>query len=739
MSLPRFQKAPARKGICPQCNHKRVFRYYQNFPEEFGKCERINKCGYHRKPVDYTNAIESDWKPAPEPKTIDLHESIATQYLGMQNTPFHTYCINDLRITEDHLIKWGVGGKQERNTTFTAFIQQTKTKTINVKLIEYNERCKRTKNGIRHEKAPNPETKYGRCLFGAHLLEDEKIICLVESEKTAVISSSRYPNYNWLATGGNNAFTSECALALQGFKVVYLNDADKAGRESIIPNILERTGIAFEVLDLFPSNQDGFDIADAIIEKTPIDPSLEYRIDKLSFASCPSIHSIMQTDSANKLRIEKDKLILYLESKGFGTIKMDGEYSFVQITNNTIKRTDEIAIRLFIRAELVKSGKGENEFLKVGHTIVTSQFLHSLKSVQPILHSDNLEKTYLYFKNIILEITKDGFSSKKYSEIDGLVWHDQISSHEFDPSLHPRSQADLGKFSEFIFCICEGEEKRIKSLRTIIGYLINRSFTLRKAILFLDANETNSPEGRTGKTLLCKALGFVRKSCLIDAKVLDERSPFRFQMVDKATHLVILDDLNAQNKFSIESLFPTITGGMQVEKKNKTPFQKDVKLVLTSNRSIQINGGSARDRVMEFEFMNYFNEHYSPFDHFGSWLFEDWSNEEWNLFYIEMIICAKTYLSEGLIPAPPIFLADRKIIDGTSGNTDMLDFFSSRQLSTEYSIKSLIASFKAEYPGYEKLAAKTFAGWIKICCANKGLIHKSRKSNGETIVHWTYE
>lgn len=50
------------------------------------------------------------------------------------------------------------------------------------------------------------------CLFGRHLLagqDEDKIICIVESEKTALIASIAYPNAIWMATGSCYYLTKE--------------------------------------------------------------------------------------------------------------------------------------------------------------------------------------------------------------------------------------------------------------------------------------------------------------------------------------------------------------------------------------------------------------------------------------------------------------------------------------------------------------------------------------------------
>ena len=67
-----------------------------------------------------------------------------------------------------------------------------------------------------------------QCLFGEHLLRQhpDTTIALVESEKTAIISSALMPQYTWLATGGKSGLTSERLSSLKNRKIIVFPDVD---------------------------------------------------------------------------------------------------------------------------------------------------------------------------------------------------------------------------------------------------------------------------------------------------------------------------------------------------------------------------------------------------------------------------------------------------------------------------------------------------------------------------------
>jgi hypothetical protein len=69
--------------------------------------------------------------------------------------------------------------------------------------------------------------------------------------------------------------------------------------------------------------------------------------------------------------------------------------------------------------------------------------------------------------------------------------------------------------------------------------------------------------------------------------------------------------------------------------------------------------------MFEVELSSYFGTHHTPFDQFGSMLFEDWDEQEWARFDHYMINCLNYYLKNGLVESEAKNLELRKFINET--------------------------------------------------------------------------
>lgn len=274
----RFEKSPKTKGTCPKCKHKKQFRFYEDREgnrqgDEFGKCERINECDYHQYPsvgnTDITKLLVTQVFNNQE--IIFPNKAWTDKFEGwLQNSSsnLHLFWIGK-GISKEHLLKHGVATDNKGKTVF--ILKNKDGRIVNAKWVTYAPDGHRLKekdkpNSYSMRQPTDGKTKYGMCLFGEDLLDPkkEKIVIIVESEKTKVIASFLYPEFDWISSGSSNGLTDEKISVLFGRKIIWLCDADKAGRDNSSIKKLKSFEQNFEVIDLFPDRTDGFDIADAI-------------------------------------------------------------------------------------------------------------------------------------------------------------------------------------------------------------------------------------------------------------------------------------------------------------------------------------------------------------------------------------------------------------------------------------------------------------------------------------------
>ena len=110
------------------------------------------------------------------------------------------------------------------------------------------------------------------CFFGEHLIQDapaEQIICIVESEKTALVCSVFCPSFLWLASGGTNAITADKVECLKGRTVYLVVDSDSDGRAGYqrASQKLTKAGVQNKLIDLFPDRNDKTDLCDYIVSE----------------------------------------------------------------------------------------------------------------------------------------------------------------------------------------------------------------------------------------------------------------------------------------------------------------------------------------------------------------------------------------------------------------------------------------------------------------------------------------
>ena len=311
-------KGPASKHTCPACGHKQTFTRYidretgSRIHSSVGRCDRADKCGYHYKPADYfrdypesrpereeyfnttRKRANSTTKIFPRsPTRTQKPGHIPKEYL-INSTGFNSQFVAFLctifdRSTLESPSIWQImkdyylGQTKDGRVIYWQVDANRRIRTG--KIMRYDPVTgKRVKEGkgsfdwvhsilIRDKKLPE-SFHMEQCLFGEHLLRrsPDKTVCVIESEKSAIIASAVMPEYLWLSTGGKSNYKADKCRALAGRNVLVFPDLgafdDWAAKT---PEIERQAGCQVEVVDLLEriatpeDRENGLDIADYLI------------------------------------------------------------------------------------------------------------------------------------------------------------------------------------------------------------------------------------------------------------------------------------------------------------------------------------------------------------------------------------------------------------------------------------------------------------------------------------------
>lgn len=204
---------------------------------------------------------------------------------------------------------------------------------------------------------------------------------------------------------------------------------------------------------------------------------------------------------------------------------------------------------------------------------------------------------------------------------------------------------------------------------TAIGYLLAewKPANERKAVIVQDhlMAEVGQNHGGAGKSLIGNALAKIIPQVPIAGSMFKKDDQFLFSAVTKATRNIFIDDVRPN--FDFKSIYPMVTGEMEVNPKGKDRFQIPVeespKFLITTNHAINgASENSTRRRIIYMEFSAWYNPDHMPIDDFHHMFFDDWDEIQWNLFDNLMAECVMYYFrsfekqwyreGQGAVPPP---------------------------------------------------------------------------------------
>ena len=296
--LQKYVAGGSTRHTCPACGRKKCFTRYVNsdtgepLSEECGKCNHENSCGYHYPPKEYFRDHPTD-KPAvsiptrkqtmpPKPHplcTVPVEYLVRSHSRESELMRWMQQVVPDgdalTRVFEDYV----EGATRDDGTIYWQVDSQMRIHSG--KIMHYSTDGHRqgyvtwVHQRLKDTGQLPQEWELTQCFFGEHLIpQDQRTICLVESEKTALLCAALFPQYTWIATGGSHQLTAEKCSVLSGRRVLVFPDS---GQYEHWKQIMSQTkGIRWTISDSLESEEPNTDLADLLVrESMPFAPPEE--------------------------------------------------------------------------------------------------------------------------------------------------------------------------------------------------------------------------------------------------------------------------------------------------------------------------------------------------------------------------------------------------------------------------------------------------------------------------------
>ena len=295
----KLTRKAVQKTACPSCGRKKCFVRYVDTRHGFaylddavGKCDHLHSCGYHYTPRDYyhdhpqlsaerAGGDFSHWQSAErtitapplrplEPLPMGLvvrSHSVRSTFWQWFSGPCAQRLGLDAQVVQRVFDNYLVGATRRSDVIFWQVDEHQRVRGGHI--MQYGQDGHRlgfqgwTHVTLIRQGLLPPDWQLYQCFFGQHLLPLRKQahVCVVESEKTALVMAARHPNQLWVATCGSGGLSAEKAQCLQGRRVTLFPDSGCYAKWC--ETMRHTSGIDYNVseqLEQYPPNTDLVDV-----------------------------------------------------------------------------------------------------------------------------------------------------------------------------------------------------------------------------------------------------------------------------------------------------------------------------------------------------------------------------------------------------------------------------------------------------------------------------------------------
>jgi hypothetical protein len=282
-----------KKHECPCCHEKTFVRYVKTEEQSIlhedptvGKCDRVSNCGYFNSPKKDTSIHRGkkiqgyEYQQIEPPQThIGFYNKFTES--NLKETNLFVFLSQKLKKISPETIslalkKYKIGTFENKTHINIMPCINPTGKVCTADVVTY---CPNTGKTIKQisptgeirriwlHKLLRLEGNYKQCFFGAHLIGEEKDICIVESPRTALLCSLIFPQYNWLASLGLGNFSriDKEIFQSQPHKKIFVFP-DKGGLDKTLVSLQKSNRFSqifvFPHLEELSGEKNNFDIED---------------------------------------------------------------------------------------------------------------------------------------------------------------------------------------------------------------------------------------------------------------------------------------------------------------------------------------------------------------------------------------------------------------------------------------------------------------------------------------------
>ncbi|HSP87356.1 MAG TPA: hypothetical protein VLN45_04435, partial [Ignavibacteriaceae bacterium] len=301
-----------------------------------------------------------------------------------------------------------------------------------------------------------------------------------------------------------------------------------------------------------------------------------------------------------EVKIKLQKYINYLEREGFSKFYLDKSYIFIRQQRNFIEeysppQIKDLIINYIRNTDDVQECYRENlqdKMLNGVGKYFGEGLIECILSKRIEFKKDERDNASLYYKNGFVKVIKNMTPEfHLYDDLEAPIWKSTILDRNIKIV---KDKTVKSEYEQFLHNVMKGDTQRFNSICSAIGYLLHeyKDASNAKAIVLCDEKISGEPNGRSGKSLIGKAINKIKKAKTIDGKTFEFQSRFTYQEIDLDTKVIDFNDV--KKNFDFESLFSVLTDAMTIEYKKEKPvcvsFKDSPKFLISTNYTIKGNG-----------------------------------------------------------------------------------------------------------------------------------------------------